>query len=241
MSKYAPSPLDPVAREVVDRLHAQSKRQLFRGAAPYLTVALRHRVREGSWDATDTPAGKEFLADKLVALAPQKAALCYLLCRSIGARRVVEAGTSYGVSTIYLAAAVRDNAAGHDDPTAPDSAAVVIGTEHEPAKVAAARENLAAAGLAELVDIREGDLRETLVDVFAPIDFMLVDIWIPMALPALRLVEPAMRSGALVVCDNVVGGAKEYHDYLAYVRDPAGLFTSVTIPGQGGLEISMKR
>lgn len=70
---------------------------------------------------------------------------------------------------------------------------------------------------------------------------MLVDIWTPMALPALRLVTPHLRPGALVVCDNVVGAASEYRDYLGFVRDPGGPFTSVTVPGNGGMEISRKR
>lgn len=119
--------------------------------------------------------------------------------------------------------------------------AIVIGTEHEPAKIGRARQNLAEAGLTEFTDIREGDLRETLVDLTGPIDFLLIDIWIPMALPALDLVTPHLRPGALVVCDNVVAGATEYRDYLDVVRKPNGPFTSVTIPGQGGLEISMKK
>lgn len=236
-ARYAPSPLDPRARAVADRLQARSSRQTMAAILPILIKSVRSRLRDGTWDPTQSPETKTWLADKLVALDPQKAALCYLLCRSLGARHVVEAGTSYGVSTIYLAAAVRDNlrAAG-----APASAGV-IGTEHEPAKVAAARANLTEAGLAEYVDVREGDLRETLRELPEPIDFMLVDIWIPMARPALELVTPRLRPGALVVCDNVVASPTQYAAYLAYVRDPTGPFTSITLPGNGGLEISMKK
>ena len=91
------------------------------------------------------------------------------------------------------------------------------------------------------MDILAGDLREKRTTVDGPIDFMLVDIWIPMALPALKIIEPKLRPGALVLCDNVVSGAIEYADTLSYVRDPDGPFQSVTIPGQGGVEISMKR
>ncbi len=240
MTKHAPTPLDPRAAAVVDRLHAHSQRQLRRSAVLMIARMLRARARGGGQDATQTPDGKLWLADKLVALDPAKARLCYLLCRSVGARRVVEAGTSFGVSTIYLAAAIRDNLAATPDGTRP-SGIGVIGTEHEPAKVAAARRNLADAGLDELVDVREGDLRETLRDLAGPIDFMLVDIWIPMARPAVDVVLPALRPGALVVCDNVVSGHKQYRDYLDLVRDPSGPFISTTIPGQGGLEISMKR
>ena len=136
--------------------------------------------------ADEIAAGRDFWRDKMVALEPAKATFCYALCRSLGARRVVEAGTSFGVSTLYLAAAVRDNGGG-----------TVIATEYEPQKARMAREHFAEAGLAEYIDLREGDLRETLRSVEGPIDFMLVDIWTPLAQPALSLVAPlhAARRG----------------------------------------------
>ena len=84
------------------------------------------------------------------------------------ATRVVEAGTSFGVSTLYLAAAVRDNQVDNS---------VVIGTGHDPKKAEVARANFKEAGLSELIELREGDLRQTLQDVGGPVDFMLVDIW----------------------------------------------------------------
>ncbi|TCK27173.1 O-methyltransferase [Pseudonocardia endophytica] len=238
--KTAGSVLDDKARLVVDELYRRSRGQMLPAAVPMLLRAVRTRLRTGGWDTTQSPEGKAWLADKLVALEPQKAALCYLLCRSIGARRVVEAGTSYGLSTIYLASAVRDAVTESADGEQL-GAGLVVGTEHEPGKVAAARANLQRAGLDDWVDVREGDLRETLIDLDRPVDFMLVDVWIPMALPALKLVTPKLRAGALVVCDNVVSGRRQYADYLAYVRDPKGPFRSVTVPGQGGLEISLKK
>ncbi|WP_256386001.1 O-methyltransferase [Leucobacter sp. wl10] len=118
---------------------------------------------------------------------------------------------------------------------------LVIGAEHEPRKVASARRNLRRAGLEDHAEIREGDLRETLRGLEGPVDFMLIDLWIPMALPALDLVTPVLRPGALVICDKVISGRRGYAEYLARVRDPDGPFVSVTIPGRGGLEISMKR
>src|SRR6202030_1243085 len=96
---------------------------------------------------------KTFRSDKLVALDRDKAEFCYQLCRASHARRIVEIGTSHGVSTLYLAAAVRDNvhALGGDG--------VVIGTEYEPDKASAARAHFAQAGLSRFIDLREGDLR----------------------------------------------------------------------------------
>ncbi len=175
---------------------------------------------------------KVFLSDKLVALDRDKAEFCYQLCRAGNARRIVEAGTSYGVSTIYLAAAVRDNA------KASGGAGVVIGTEYEPDKARAARANFDRAGLSGFIDLREGDLRETLRQIDGPVDFMLVDIWIPMARPALELVTPHLRPGAIVICDNTTQYRDEYADYFAFLE--ANAFRTMTLPFDGGLELSVR-
>lgn len=243
-SKTAPSPLDARAREVVERLHAQNRHQFLRSIWPLTREMVKAKFGTGNWDSTRTDSGKEMLADKMVALDPEKAALCHLLCRSIRARTVVEIGTSFGVSTIYLAAAVRDVGIGTGNDAGEDG--LVIGTEHEPGKVEIAEKNLADAGVEDHAEILAGDLLETLpprlsqlADRDRPVDFVLMDIWIPMALPALELLIPHLRPGALVVCDNVVSAASDYAGYLDRVRN-SGVFVSVTVPGQGGTEISMK-
>jgi predicted O-methyltransferase YrrM len=171
-----------------------------------------------------------FFADKLVALDRDKAEYCYQLCRSLGATRVVEAGTSFGISTLYLAAAVRDNQAGDG---------VVIATECDPIKAEAARDNFKEAGLREFIDLREGDLRQTLKDVAGPIDFMLVDIW-EVARPALELVSPSLRTGAIVVCDNTTVDRDEYRDYFKFVNEPKNRFRTMTVPFKGGFELTVR-
>jgi predicted O-methyltransferase YrrM len=100
------------------------------------------RAREGTldWKHMDGET-HTFFRDKMVALEKDKAEYCYALCRALRATRVVEAGTSFGVSTLYLAAAVRDNGGGN-----------VIGTEYEPSKAKIARANFAAAGLRDYTD-----------------------------------------------------------------------------------------
>jgi predicted O-methyltransferase YrrM len=226
--------LDPRARAVVDRLHALSDRQAKRLLVPALLGMAAGIFRREKRDFTQTERGKTILADKLIALDRDKAEFCYALCRGLNARCVAEAGTSYGVSTIYLASAVRDNAA----PGEPHG--IVIGTEHEPLKAKAARENFAAAGVAEFIDLREGDLRETLKQIDRPVDFMLVDIWAPMARPALACVAPHMHSGSTVVCDNTKSYRKAYSDYFDFINDPANGFLTMTLPYSGGLELSVK-
>jgi predicted O-methyltransferase YrrM len=177
-----------------------------------------------------------FLSDKLVALDREKAEFCYQLCRANGARRIVEAGTSFGVSTLYLAAAVRDNT----QVTSGGTDGVVIATEREPNKVRAAKAHFQEAGLSGFIDLREGDLRETLKLIDGPIDFMLVDIWMPMARPALELVSPHLRPGAIVICDNTARYRSEYAEYLAFLSDPTHGFLTMTLPFPGGLEFSVR-
>jgi predicted O-methyltransferase YrrM len=72
------------------------------------------------------------------------------------------------------------------------------------------------------------------------VDFMLVDIWVPMARPALELVFPHLRSGAIVVCDNTRQFRAEYADYFAFLENPANGFRTMTLPFDGGLELSVR-
>ena len=210
---------------LLDELHARSG-----GQEEALGAYFSARAAEGSmdWNRFDDRTNR-FLADKLVALDREKGEFCHQICRALGARRVVEAGTSYGVSTMYLAAAVRDNGGG-----------VVIATENEPEKAAAARMNWERVGLSPFIDLREGDLRETLREPGGPIDFLLIDIWTPMAEPALALVAPRLRIGAVVVCDNTAMFRDAYSDYFAFVNDPAHGLSTMTLPFSGGLEFTVR-
>jgi predicted O-methyltransferase YrrM len=218
---------DPALEALLDRLHGQSDAEF-----DEIDAFFARRQAEENLDMADyvDDVTHRFFADKMVALDRDKALFCYQLCRALRAGRVIEAGTSYGVSTLYLAAAVRDNGVANG---------AVIGTEHEPAKARIARETFRQAGLAEHIDLREGDLRETLRDVGGPVDFMLVDIW-GVARPALELVSPHLRPGAVVVCDNTAADAVEYDDYFAFVNDPANRFRTMTLPFRGGLEMTVR-
>jgi predicted O-methyltransferase YrrM len=218
---------DPALERLLAGLHARSDAQI--------AVLKDLEARRAGPSPPGKDELKQLLSDKFVALDRDKAKFCYQLCRATGARRIVEIGTSYGVSTLYLAAAVRDNVragGGHG---------VVIGTEYEPQKAAAARANFAQAGLADLIDLREGDLRETLHAVEGPIDVLLVDIWVSMARTALELVAPRLRPGSVVICDNTELHRSDYADYFAFLNDPANGFTTMTLPFQGGLEFSVRR
>lgn len=216
---------DSNLKKLLAELHARSEAQESLTAEYF-----RNRPKEGRAVYPHMDGGDHaHFADKLVALEPDKAEFCYVLCRAMGAQRIVELGTSFGVSTLYLAAAVRDNGGG-----------LVIGTENEPQKIAAARSNFAAAGLADLIELREGDLRETLKDVTAPIDFVLFDVWADAVRPALDLLLPRLRRGSVVCADNTAGRPLGYKALFEVLDDPSQGFHTINLPFKGGFEMSVR-
>jgi predicted O-methyltransferase YrrM len=225
--------LDARVEALLDRLYEHHTAQ---GStmAPYYAERAAGRSPNENWFDDRIHA---FLRDKLVALDRPKAEFCYMMCRALRAHRVVEAGTSYGVSTLFLASAVRDNVtSGEVKPGSP----VVIATEYEAEKAKIARSHFAEAGLSHIIDLREGDLRQTLADLESPIDFALIDIWTPMARPALELVAPHLRTGGVVICDNTQQFRDAYQDYFAFVHDSGNGLRTMTLPFDGGLELTVK-
>ncbi|RQT59449.1 O-methyltransferase [Burkholderia cepacia] len=179
------------------------------------------RLMRSKTDYTDLYAR---LKDYPLPVSRETGTLLYMLARSRGARAIVEFGTSFGISTLHLAAALRDNGGGR-----------LITSEFEPSKVARARANLTAAGLADLVEIREGDALRTLAaDLPDSVDLLLLDGAKGLYPEILALVEPHLVAGAFVVADN----AEYSPDYLAYVRAPENGYLSV--PFGGDVELSMR-
>lgn len=215
---------DPQLEALLADLHARSNSQ------EVATQDYFFKQRTGPWLGME-PRDHAHYADKLVALDADKCEFCYGICRAIGARRIVEVGTSFGVSTLYLAAAVRDNGGG-----------TVIGAEHEPQKVDAARANFAAAGLSAYIDLRVGDLAEALKNIEGPIDFVLFDVWGHVVRPVLDLLLPQLKPGAVICADNTGGGARSggYAPFFAVIDDPAQVFRTMTLPFKGGFEMSVR-
>jgi len=159
-----------------------------------------------------------------LAVSRETGALLYMLARSSRARTIVEFGTSFGISTLHLAAGLRDNGGGR-----------LITSEFEPSKAARARHNLTAGGLIDLVEIREGDALQTLsVDLPDTIDLLLLDGAKSLYPEILSLVESRLRPGAVIVADN----ADHSPDYLAHVRAPAKGYMST--PFADDVELSMR-
>lgn len=164
------------------------------------------------------------LKDFPLPVSRETGTLLYMLARGCGARLIVEFGTSFGISTLYLAAALRDNGGGR-----------LITTEFEPSKVVRARNNLTAGGLIDLVEIREGDALKTLSsDLPEPVDLLLLDGAKVLYPEILGLVEPRLRPGAFIIADNAASSP----DYLARVRSPTSGYMST--PFAGDVELSLR-
>src|SRR5713226_2123377 len=116
-----------------------------------------------------------------MAISPDEGEFLYQITRAKKASLVVEFGTSFGASAIYLASALRDQGSGR-----------FIGTEIEAEKVAIARRNLSAAGLDSGAEIRAGDAMETLGSIDEPIDILFLDGWKNLYVPILELLLPRM-------------------------------------------------
>ncbi|MBO9714625.1 class I SAM-dependent methyltransferase [Sphingomonas sp.] len=201
--------------EAADReLHAQMMAAI-EASGQDLERAVAGFIAEERADYRATYRGH---AGHFLAVSPAYGRFLYAMARACRASRIVEFGTSMGVSTIYLAAALRDN-------WGIGGGGRLIGSELEPAKAARARAHLEAAGLADLVEIREGDALETLRDVGGEVDLLLVDGAFSLYLPVLRLVEPQLRPGAIVLGENAFERA-----YLDHVRDPANGYVSQSLP-----------
>ncbi|WP_117195686.1 O-methyltransferase [Rhizobium terrae] len=168
------------------------------------------------------------LKDLWLPVSRETGTMLYMLARSCGAKSIVEFGTSFGISTLHLAAALRDNGGGR-----------VITSEFEPSKIVRARQNLADGGLIDLVEIREGDALETLSsDLPETIDLLLLDGAKSLYREVLDLVEDRLRPGALVVADNADACLDYCPDYLARVRSTASGYISV--PFADDVELSMR-
>lgn len=164
------------------------------------------------------------LRDLWLPVSRETGTLLYMLARGSGARTIVEFGTSFGISTLHLAAALRDNGGGR-----------LITSEFEPSKVARARSNLIAGGLIDMVEIREGDALQTLsVNLPESVDLLLLDGAKALYPEILSLVESRLRPGAFVVADN----ADLCPEYLERVRSTGSGYMST--PFGEDVELSMR-
>ena len=164
----------------------------------------------------------------LISIGPDTGTLLNILIKGARSQTIVEIGTSYGHSTVFLAEAAR----------ACDGRVVSIDVSAE--KQRYAREQLAEAGLDPLIEFVTGDAREVLAAMPGPFDFVLIDLWKDLYIPCFDLVYPKLAEGAFVAADNILFPdmfRAEMSAYRRHVRGQPGI-ESVLLPVGSGIELS---
>jgi predicted O-methyltransferase YrrM len=220
MTTLDQTPLKPL----LARLHDAAKREMPRTILGGLRL-FAPRLLGRAITSQDHAA---FARNLFIALEPKAGQFAYATARAIGAKRIVEFGTSFGISTLYLAAAVRDNGGGQ-----------VVTTELDAHKCAVARRHFEQGGLADIIDVRAGDALQTLRNLHGPIDMVLLDGWKDIYRDVLHLIEPHMRPGAVVLADNINMFKRTLAPYVAEMQT-SGRYTSQTLPLGSGLEYSVR-
>lgn len=216
MNTLTTAPLAPL----IERLYAQANAATSPDLAS-VPEAERNRLMHSK---TEYLALYTLLKDLWLPVSRDTGTLLYMLARSTKAQAIVEFGTSFGLSTLFLAAALRDNGGG-----------VLIGSEFEPSKIALARDHFNEGGVSDLIEIREGDALVTLASGLPPsVDLLLLDGAKTLYGDVLKLVEKHLRPGALIVADNT----NYCPEYLAHVRSPHNGYLSV--PFADDIELSIR-
>lgn len=215
---------DAQAEAVLMKLYKAALKQSFSLAMHFLPKVHKMFGKGMDWQ----PENEAFYDDKYIPIDPRQGTFIYMQARALRAKSILEFGTSYGISTIYLGKAAKDNGG------------KVISTEYLSHKAKAAEKNIAAAGLADFVEILEGDARETLLNVDREFDMVLLDGFPNMVLEIFKLIEPKLKKGAVILVDDVEGFQPAMQDYLDYVRNPTNGYLSATIKPRKSLIFTIK-
>lgn len=215
---------DPDIAHTLTRLHRKSRRDawVFARALPAI-IAGRFRGR------STFESAEPYLKDAFIPVSREFGELMYLTALARKAVNIVEFGSSFGISSIYLSAAARENGGRF------------TGTEKDPAKAQIAIANLAEAGLNRVSDIREGDALESLAPLEGPVDFVFLDGWKDLYIPILQLLEPKLADGAIIMADNIHSFRKTLKPFVDYATDPAGNYETTILKLGSGISYSVWR
>lgn len=203
---------EPKVATALSRMYAETKSQMSQ-------LRDRHAELQQVLTSANSQERADAMSEFYIPVTPEAGQLLYALVRATRPPTVVEFGMSFGISALHLAAAVRDNGVGR-----------VVTTELSAAKIAAARQTFSETGLDDVVTILEGDALNTLANLEGPIGFALLDGWKELYLPVIKLLQPRLSPGALVVADNAESA--DAQPYLDYVRHPDNGYVSYNFPAR---------
>lgn len=199
-------------QQTLNRLHHDSSREM-------------GKILKGLSKGIFRKLQPEDMKDAYIAISRKQGEFLYDLLIEQQAKNIVEFGTSFGISTIYLAAAAKENGG------------KVITTELLPEKCAVAQKNFEEAGLSDLIELRQGDAMQTLQHLDESIDFLLMDGWNDLYLPLLKQLEPSFKEGTIIYTDNAsFRSAKPYLDYI--YSQPEKYLSRRLTDDKGGSELT---
>lgn len=188
-ANYQPQ-INPRVQAQISALYADAKYDALRAA-------------KGIAKAVFRPVQPKDLKNVYLPVSQEQGEFFYDLILKHNFRSVVEFGTSFGISTLFLAAAVKE------------TGGQVVTTELLANKAHVALQNLDQADLSEQVDLREGDALKTLANFDRPVDFLMLDGWKNLYLPLFRQLEPLFHEGTIIYADNVdMADARPLLDYV---------------------------
>jgi len=217
--------------EIVARARAQfhgSNEDFLSLAEEYEAIAprLRGRFLETfglSSDDFDSPEGSPLS----LAVSPETGGFLRNMVLSQRPARILELGSSCGVSTLYFAEALRTLGRG-----------VVVATERDALKFTRLRDHVRTAGLDAYVDMREGDVFETVAELDGTFDMVFIDVWADAYLKLFRQIERLLRPGSVVLADNMYTAEDAVRPYKHYLdNDPR--FSTTTLDFESGVEFTV--
>ena len=173
------------------------------------------------------PGGRDGGQDRRMrAVGPETGRLLNIIAKSLTAPNILELGTSFGYSGIWLAEAARA------------TGGRLITMELHDYKSAYARDRATKAGLADHIDFKIGDAVQMISELTAGVDFVLVDLWKDLYVPCLEAFYPKLNPGAIIIADNMIRpGNEDVQAYGRAIRAKPGI-TSVLLPVGMGIEVS---
>lgn len=163
----------------------------------------------------------------LISVGPRTGRFLHDLAVGAQVRQVLEIGTSYGYSTLWLAAAARA------------TGGRVISIDISAAKQAHARAALERAGLAAQAQFIAGDAQQVIGTLAGPFDLVLIDLWKDLYVPCFDAVRPKLGRDAFVVADNMIEPPytrPEAERYRAHLRRATS--ETILLPIGSGIEVS---
>jgi predicted O-methyltransferase YrrM len=200
--------MDQRVRQVIDELHVRIKRE------------------SEQFDSGQPIDVNQFA----LAAGPETASFLNLLIRAMGAKNIVEVGTSIGYTALWLGEAARA------------TGGRVIGMEAIDTKHKQALDHLHRAGLSDVVKVRFGDAKKIVHELKGPIDLVFVDAWKDDYIAYFDALLPKLRVGGCIVADNITHPPtfrEEMRRYQEHVRAQPNVRSSLLSIGNGE-EMSVK-